>query len=169
MNSIKYPIGHYQPAEVIGSEQVVQWIDDIQQLPKLIFEAISGMSQNQLETPYREDGWSVRQVVHHIVDSHISGYCRIKWALTEDNPLIKTYDQDQWAQLPDYDGDLEYSLMILEGLHTRWVKLLRNLSADDLKRKFQHPKDGIHTVDYLIGLYAWHGKHHLAHIKSTVK
>jgi hypothetical protein len=126
---------------------------------------IEPLSPAQLDTPYRPGGWRVRQVVHHLADSHLNSFIRFKWALTEDRPAIKAYHEDRWAELPDYvDVPVETSLRLLDALHERWVALLRRLDAADLKREFLHPESGAVRLDVNIGVYSWHGRHHLAHI-----
>jgi hypothetical protein len=126
---------------------------------------VKGLSDEQLDTPYRPDGWTVRQVVHHVADSHVNSYCRFKLALTEDNPSIKGYDENLWAQLTDgRGGPVEVSLRLLECLHSRWVALLRSLGEAEWKRTFHHSELGPVRLDQNAGLYAWHGRHHTAHI-----
>ena len=133
-------------------------------------KAVEGMKEQQLNTPYREGGWTVRQVVHHVPDSHMNSYIRFKLALTEHEPTIKPYDEAQWAELIDAkDAPIETSLQLLEALHHRWVMLLRSLSDEDVKKQFTHPELGLVSIDKYIALYAWHGKHHVAHIMSVKK
>jgi uncharacterized damage-inducible protein DinB len=130
-------------------------------------EAITGLKDNQLNTQYREGGWTVRQVVHHVPDSHLNAYIRFKWAMTEENPTIKPYDETAWAALKDSElTPVEVSLNLLESLHSRWAVLLRSLKPEDFQRKFVHPDSGPHDLDWLLNLYSWHGNHHLAHITS---
>jgi uncharacterized damage-inducible protein DinB len=129
--------------------------------------AVAGLRADQLDTPYREGGWTVRQVVHHVSDSHLNAYIRFKWALTEAAPTIKPYDETAWATLPDsLLTPVEISLTLLESLHARWTVLLRSLTAEDFQRTFNHPQSGPHDVDWLLGLYSWHGNHHMAHITA---
>ena len=130
-------------------------------------DAVEGLSSEQLDTPYRPGGWTVRQVVHHVPDSHMNSYVRFKLALTEDEPTIKPYEQERWAELADARNEpVETSLVLLESLHRRWVSLLKSLKAAELARTFRHPELGVMTLDRNLALYAWHGKHHVAHIKS---
>ena len=142
-------------------------IAHIAEAPTHLRKAIGGLTDEQLDTPYREGGWTVRQVVHHVPDSHLNAYTRFKLALTEESPAIKPYDEAAWARLSDSrDTPVETSLALLESLHDRWTRLLRALSADDFRRTVNHPENGVMTLDTLLGLYAWHGRHHVAHITS---
>lgn len=142
-------------------------IDVIAAAPLRMREAVAGLDAAQLDTPYREGGWTVRQVVHHVPDSHMNAYVRVKLALTEDEPTIKPYEEAAWAQLPDSRiTPVEVSLALLEALHTRWVDLLRAMDGADFKRSFRHPEHGAVTLDWLVGMYAWHSRHHVAHITS---
>lgn len=135
--------------------------------PARLRAAVSGLSEPQLDTPYRPGGWTVRQVVHHLPDSHINSYVRFKLALTEDTPTIKPYDEALWAKLPDAVATpIETSLRLMEGLHGRWVGLLESMSDTDFSRAFRHPEIGMVRLDQNLALYAWHGKHHVAHINS---
>jgi uncharacterized damage-inducible protein DinB len=140
------------------------WIEEISAAPQHMREAVAGLSDSQLDTPYRPEGWTVRQVVHHVPDSHMNCWVRFKCALTEDEPAIKTYDEARWAELPDSKGPIEVSLSLLEGLHTRWIELLDPLSEAQFHRTFVHPELGVRTLDQTLSLYAWHGRHHVAHI-----
>lgn len=165
MQDLRYPIGKFKHSGEISDRQIQSWIDDIEALPGQLRETVSGLTDEQLDTPYRPDGWTVRQVVHHIGDSHLNSLIRFKWALTEEMPTIKTYDQARWAELEDYRlVPVAISLNFIESLHTRWVVLLRSLSREDLARKFIHPEIGPVELGWNIGLYAWDGRHHLAHI-----
>jgi uncharacterized damage-inducible protein DinB len=164
---IRYPIGKF--TWILGNtpQQRAAAIDDIAATPQRMRAAVAGLSDVQLDTPYREGGWTVRQVVHHLADSHMNSYIRFKFALTEHEPAIKPYDEAVWANLIDAKtAPLEPSLSLLDGLHHRWVLLLRSLSEADVRRKFTHPEIGTITVDQYIAVYAWHGKHHTAHITS---
>jgi hypothetical protein len=148
----------------------VRLIEDIAATPQRMRKAVEGMTEQQLNTPYREGGWTVRQVVHHVPDSHMNSYIRFKLALTEREPTIKPYDEAAWAELIDAkNAPIETSLQLLEGLHDRWVMLLRSLSDDDVKKQFTHPELGLVSIDKYIALYAWHGKHHVAHIMLVNK
>jgi uncharacterized damage-inducible protein DinB len=164
---MKYPIGPFSAPSEITTELVQEWIADIESFPKLLRESVQNLNEKQLDTPYREGGWTVRQVVHHCADSHMNSFIRFKLALTEDNPTIKGYMEEKWAEMPDYlQLPIEPSMKLLEGLHERWTVLLRSLSLDDLKKTFFHPeRQRSIPLDQTIALYAWHGKHHLGHVR----
>lgn len=167
MTDLRYPVGRFQMEGEITEEQRRQLIDEIAEAPAKLRAAVAGLSDEQLETPYRPEGWTVRQVVHHLPDSHLNSYTRFKLALTEDEPMIKPYDEGRWAELDDArHAPLEVSLALLDALHRRWVLLLRSLTPADAARTFRHPELGVVTLDRNIGLYAWHGRHHIAHITS---
>ncbi len=165
MTDPRYPIGKFEaPASVTEAERA-SFIDQIADLPGQIRQAVSGFDDAQLDTPYREGGWTVRQVVHHVPDSHLNAYTRFKLALTEDTPTIKTYEEAQWAELPEArSAPIGVSLALLEALHQRWVLLLRVLAPSRFARCFRHPDLGLMTLDQQVAMYAWHGRHHLAHI-----
>lgn len=171
LETLKYPIGKYIPPTTINEAQIQLWIEDLAQLPQLITQITARLSEAQLEIPYRPDGWTVRQVIHHLADSHVNAYTRVRLALTEDNPSIRPYFEDRWAQLPDASkGDIQLSINILKAIHERLVTLLRSLTPADFERTYFHPEAKQQfTLGYLLGNYAWHGKHHLAHINSTLK
>ena len=164
----RYPIGKFEFKGEITNEMVKTWIEEIEELPELLRSAVKNMNMEQLATPYRLGGWTVRQVVHHLADSHMNAYIRIKMALTEENPTIKPYQEEKWAELPDSKSPINVSLELLTALHKRLVQLLRSLSPNDLKKTFLHPESGEVSVGRNIGMYAWHGRHHLAHITSLV-
>lgn len=167
MNDPRYPIGRFQAPP--GYDPVVRatFIRQIEEAPARLREAVSGLSEQQLDHPYREGGWTVRQVVHHLPDSHMNSYIRFKLAVTEDGPTIKPYDEAQWAKLHDATtGVVEVSLALLEALHHRWVLFLRSLSEAQLSRTFRHPELGMISLDQNLALYAWHGRHHVAHITA---
>ncbi len=167
MDPLRYPIGKFEHEGEITDNDIDRWIDQIAALPRSVRMAVDRLSEEQLDTPYRPGGWTVRQLVHHIGDSHMNSLVRFKWALTEDEPAIKAYDQAGWAGLADYrDVPLETSLLFLESLQARLVALLRSLSTEDLARRFVHPVSGSVTLARNIGLYAWHGRHHVAHISA---
>ena len=161
-----YPIGHFQYDGQITASIIDKWINDIEELPVLLQNAVKDLNDNQLDTPYRMGGWTIRQVVHHVADSHLNAYGRFKLALTEDQPIIKSYDQEKWAELPDSTLPVTISLSLLDALHKRWVTLLRSLTPSELEKTFIHPESGEVSVGKNIGIYAWHGRHHLAHITS---
>jgi len=163
-----FPIGKYHEPATVTPAQRAAWMDDVAGTPAAMRAAVSGLSPAQLDTPYRDSGWTLRQVVHHVPDSHMNAYMRFKLALTEDVPVIKPYDQARWAELPDSAATpIETSLALLDALHARWVRLMRAMSPADFARSFRHPEyDRIFTLDSTLGLYAWHGRHHVAHITA---
>lgn len=165
MTDPRYPIGKFTYNGTPTDEQQQNFLADIAATPANLRAAVKGLSETQLDTPYREGGWTVRQVVHHVPDSHLNSYVRFKLALTEDEPTIKTYAEDRWAELADTKATpIEVSLTLLDSLHDRWVRLLRSLKPEDWKRTFRHPDLGPMTLEKTLALYAWHGKHHVAHI-----
>ncbi len=164
---LRYPIGKFQVTEHSTEEQRRKRIASIAEAPKRFRAAVAGLSDAQLETPYREGGWTVPQVIHHVADSHMNAYIRTKWALTESEPTIKPYDEKSWAELEDAKrAPLEPSLVLLDSLHDRWTRFLRSLRPDDYARTFRHPEHGLRTVDWAVQLYEWHGRHHAAHITA---
>jgi DinB superfamily len=165
----RYPIGTFHHEGEITSHVIKGWINDIEKLPLQLADAVVDLNDEQLDTPYRFGGWSVRQVVHHLADSHMNAFIRFKLAVTEDTPVIKTYEEGRWAKLADSKLPIDSSLTLLHALHKRWVELLNNLTPPDLKRTFIHPESGEISIEKNIGVYAWHGKHHLAHITSLTK
>jgi hypothetical protein len=167
----RYPIGKFEaPAGSISEQQRKEWIAAVEETPRRMREAVKGLDQEQLSTAYREGGWNVRQVVHHVPDSHMNAYVRFKLALTEDNPTIKPYEEDKWATLGDGSTPVEVSLQLLESLHVRWVNLLKSMKDQDWKRTLHHPGMGkTLTLEQVLGLYAWHGRHHVAHITTLRK
>jgi len=165
MNSdLRYPVGPEPAFEPITVATRQRYIDVIAELPTSVRAAVDGLSESQLDTPYRPGGWTVRQVVHHLADSHIHAYIRLKWALAEDAPTIKPYDERVWAELPDSAMDVEVSLGILDGVHARWVTLYRSMDEHQFAREFTHQERGRLTLDYHLHIYAWHSRHHLAHV-----
>lgn len=171
LEQLRYPIGHYQIPNPITQGHLDKWIAVLENLPQRLAEMVIPLSEDQLETPYRPEGWTVRQLVHHIADSHHHSYIRFKWALTEDNPLIKPYDEKAWTALFDSkSAPIQMSLDHLKVVHAKLVYLLKGLSEEELQRKFTHP-DGneVTTLKENIGRYAWHGSHHFAHIKNLLE
>lgn len=162
----KYPIGTFQFEEEITASVTEEWINAIEELPILLKDAVKDLNDEQLDTSYRSGGWSIRQVLHHIADSHMNAYVRFKLALTEEKPVIKPYDEAAWAELSDYNLPIDVSLSLIEALHKRWADLLRSLTPDEMEKTFIHPDSGEISVGNNIGIYAWHGRHHLAHITS---
>ncbi len=167
MTHLRYPIGTFHYEGPLTEDQKQKCLDDIEQTPAKLRAAVKGLSDRQLDTPYRPEGWTVRQLTHHVPDSHLNAYIRFKLALTEDEPTIKPYAEDRWAQLPDTQATpVEVSLLMLDSLHTRWMKLLRSLKPEDWKRTFRHPELGLVPLEKNLALYAWHGRHHVAHITA---
>ena len=170
MSDPRFPVGKFHYEGTPSEQQRAKFIAEIEQVPAAMRSAIKGLSPQQLDTPYRDGGWTVRQVVHHVPESHMNAYIRFKLALTEDEPTIKPYDQDRWAKLDDVRSTpIEVSLALLENLHSRWIRLLRSLTAEDWKRTFKHPELGVMALEKNLALYAWHGKHHTAHITELRK
>jgi len=165
MSDPRFPIGKFSYQGPPTVEQKQQFLDEIERAPANLRAAVAGLSDQQLDTPYRDGGWTVRQVVHHVPDSHMNSYMRFKLALTEDNPTIKTYMEDLWAELPEAkSAPIEVSLSLLENLHGRWILFLRSLKPEDWKKTFRHPELGPMDLEKTLALYAWHGKHHVAHV-----
>jgi hypothetical protein len=170
MSDPRYPIGKYAYDGPLSPEQRTKLIDDIAHAPDALRAAVKGLSPQQIETPYRDGGWTVRQVTHHVPESHMNAYIRFKLALTEDAPTIKPYMEDRWAKLADVESTpLEVSLTLLDSLHQRWVCLLSSLQPQDWKRTFTHPEMGSVSLEKNLALYSWHGKHHVAHITELRK
>ena len=166
----RFPIGKFHFDSPPTPDQRTQLIANIEQTPAKLRAAVKGLSPQQLDTPYREGGWTVRQVTHHVPDSHLNAYVRFKLALTEDEPTIKPYAEDRWAQLADTQSTpIEVSLTLLDSLHTRWVQLLRSLKPEDWKRNFNHPEAGVTSLEKGLALYSWHGQHHIAHVTELRK
>lgn len=166
----RYPIGRFDRNINVTKEMRKDFIKTIDELPAQLRKEVENLSQQQLDTPYRDGGWTVRQVVHHIPDSHLNAYIRFKLALTEDNPAIKTYEEHLWAELQDtFTTPIEVSLNLLESLHKRWAVLLKSLTDSQFEKTFQHPEWGKITLSKTLALYAWHSRHHLAHITELKK
>ena len=163
----RFPIGEFRaPVERQSPDERASCIEQIAAAPDALRAAVVGLDQGQLDTPYRDGGWTLRQVVHHLADSHINSYVRFKLTLTESVPTIKTYDEAAWAELADASLPILVSLDLLESLHRRWVALLRSLDEQAWERRLNHPEIGVMRLDSLLALYAWHGRHHIAHITS---
>lgn len=171
IEKLKYPIGTFTPPNHIIKENLEQWIATLENFPAVLCTEVANLTSDQLDTPYRPQGWTIRQVIHHCADSHMNSLIRLKLALTEENPTIKPYEEARWAELDDSKKmGIEPSLKIIEGIHKRWVALLKNSSVDTLSRTFYHPENKRTTrIDENIGLYAWHCDHHLAHIQLAKK
>ena len=167
MEDLRYPVGRYQRPESLTDAQRRTAIDSIASTPRNLRAAVHGLTVAQLDTPYRPDGWTVRQVVHHVPDSHLNAYTRFKLALTEDMPTIKPYNESAWANLDDSrTTPIETSLSILDHVHERWLHVLRAMKPADFSRKLNHPDNGIMTLDQLLAMYEWHGRHHTAHVAN---
>ena len=166
----RYPAGKFEnPKEVTPAARQAA-IEEIASAPSKVRAAVHGLNDEQLDTPYREGGWTVRQVVHHLADSHMNAYIRWRLALTETEPTIKPYEEAAWAKLEDAaHAPVEVSLRLLEPLHERWVRMLCSVNAEEFARTFRHPEHGIRTLDWMLFLYAWHGRHHTAHITELKK
>ncbi len=170
MEDLQYPIGRFHKPQVLSAEERMEAIDQIALTPAQLRNAVAGLDDNQLDTPYRPGGWTVRQLAHHVPDSHMNSYIRFRLALTEDVPLIKPYDEKQWAELADARTlPVEVSLVLLDTLHSRWVTLLRSLTPEDFRRSFRHPALGLVTLEQNAALYAWHGRHHVTHVVNLRK
>lgn len=164
---LRYPIGKYE-TQAFSHKQRDAWLNDIKFLPQAIETAILNLDKNQIHTPYREGGWTVQQLIHHVADSHINAYCRFKLGLTEENPTIRPYEEKLWAELDDVkDLPVNISITLLYSLHTRWYEALKNLPDAAWERTVFHPEhEKKMTLWYLLGMYAWHGRHHVAHINT---
>jgi uncharacterized damage-inducible protein DinB len=167
MADLRYPIGQFEPPSQIADSDRKGWISDIEEAPANIRVAVEGLTPDQLDTPYREGGWTLRQVVHHLADSQLQGYVRFRLALTEQEPTIKPYDEKKWAELVDAkSAPVQVSLDLLDAIHHRWVLLLKRLSASEFACTLNHPERGVSSLDLNLSLYAWHGRHHTAHVTS---
>ncbi len=166
IEDLRYPIGKFDSNIEITPGIRQNFIKTIADLPEKIREAIGNLSDVQLDTPYRPEGWTVRQLVHHIADSHLNSFCRFKLALTEDFPTIRPYYEDRWARLADSKLPVEDSLKIIEGVHSRWASLLNSMTEEEFQRKLNHPESGEWTIEKFLALYDWHSRHHTAHITS---
>lgn len=166
----RYPVGRFTPASELTHTSIAECIQTIEEFPGKLRAMVEPLPEVQLSSRYRQDGWTIRQVVHHVVDSHLNSYVRFKWVLTEDHPTIKTYHQENWAELPDaVEGPVAMSLDFLEALHRRWVYMLRSIRDEDWKRTFYHPEmQKSFDLRWLIGMYDWHCRHHLAHVELAI-
>jgi DinB superfamily len=166
-SDLRYPIGNFESISTLTADQRRQAIDAIAETPARLAAAVANLTPAQIDTPYRPGGWTVRQLVHHIADSHMNAVTRFKLTLTEDEPTVKTYEESLWAELADATTPpIEPSLALIDNLHKRWVVLLRSLAPADWSRKFRHPQWSLATMDFLLAQYAWHGRHHVAHITA---
>lgn len=168
--ALRYPLGRFEPDPEPTREKRSAWIESLAGAPANLRNAVTGLTEEALDEPYRPGGWTVRQVVHHLPDSHVNGYLRMKWAITEDQPEIKLYDQERWAELADArSAPIEPSLALLESLHERWVRFLESLDDEGFLRTAEHPEEGVVTIQSLVELYAWHGRHHTAQITALAR
>jgi hypothetical protein len=165
--NLRYPLGRFTNAPATDDIRQAS-LAELAALPRKMRDAVAGLSDRQLDTPYRPGGWTVRQLVHHVPDSHLNAYVRLKLALTEDNPLVKPYDEAAWAALPDCRLPIEPSLTLLDAVHARWVAVVRAMTREEFTRTYRHPEypDGPLTLDWLVQQYAWHSRHHVAHITA---
>ena len=164
----QYPVGKFHWKGSLTGADRTELIAQIAEAPARMREAAFGLTEDQLDTPYRPGGWTARQVIHHVPDSHMNAYVRFKLALTEDEPTIKPYDQERWAELVDTKvTPVEASLTLLESLHERWVNILRSMTPADFARKLNHPEHGVISLDWMLADYAWHGRHHVGHVLSV--
>lgn len=167
---LRYPVGKYQPPAEASFADIAGYIDTIESFPQRLRNAVSTLNDSQLDTRYRPEGWTVRQVVHHVADSHVNAYCRFKLALTEDIPRIKPYLEARWAELPDSKATIHFSLPVIEGVHKRWVIILESMTSEDFERKLFHPEQNKEIpLKNMAALYSWHSNHHLAHITELKK
>ena len=169
MNDLRYPIGLYEHEGPVTDSDFERWLTDVEELPAAVRGAVSGLDPAQLDTRYRPEGWTIRQVVHHVPDSHLNGLVRFKWGLTEDVPTIKVYEEQKWAELPDALGEIEPALALLDSVNAKLGGLLRALTPEQWARTVMHPDWGEARLDWMLGLYAWHGRHHLAHITRAIE
>jgi len=162
---LSYPIGKFDWTQTVAPDRRTQLINEIAAAPANFRKAVRGLTDRQLDTPYRPDGWTVRQVIHHVADSHMNSYIRFRLALTEEQPAVKGYNEKEWAKLHDsHTLPVELSLQLLDGLHGRWVDMLRSMTGADFERSFHHSERGLIRLDMNLALYAWHSRHHAAHI-----
>ena len=171
LQQLRYPLGIFQKPSEISSEMLMSWINDIEILPKLLQQAVEGLSEEQLLIPYRPDGWTIRQTINHVADSHANAFIRFKLTLTEDTPIIKPYEEQLWAELEDgKNAPVEWSLTMLEVMHKRWVMLLKSMTDQQFSKQFMHPETKhLNALRMVTGMYSWHGKHHTAHIVELRK
>ena len=168
LENLRYPIGHFKCPAEISTDDITRWIDILDKLPENLTNLVKDFSDEQLETPYRDGGWTVKQVIHHLADSHHHSYTRFKWALTENSPLIKAYEEKDWSELLDAkNAPINLSLTYLKALHAKLVYMLKSISKEDFKKTYIHPDGNVNvSVAENLGKYAWHSSHHFAHIKN---
>ncbi|MFP7492747.1 putative metal-dependent hydrolase [Terribacillus saccharophilus] len=165
----RYPIGQFEVKGMITETLIAQWVEEISLLPEQVHALVDKLSDSELMYTYREGGWTIKQLVHHLADSHLNSFIRFKLALTEENPIIKPYEEAEWAKLADYELPPQAAVNLLSSIHRKWVALLQSLSTEQLERTFQHPDSGEVSLKENIGIYAWHGKHHLAHMHLALQ
>ena len=165
-NDLRFPIGKFDAPAEITPEIRRRYVETIRDLPRKLAQSIENLSDKQLDTPYRPKGWTIRQTVHHVADSHLNSYCRFKLALTEESPTIRPYWEDRWAELADSRLPTDVSMKITEGVHARWTNLLETMTDEDFQRKLIHPESGEWTLEKMLALYDWHSRHHTAHITN---
>ncbi len=166
---LRYPVGTWQQPQQVSETMLEGYIGDIRAAGGALRKAVAGLTSDQIDTPYRPGGWTVRQVVHHLADSHMNAFCRWKFALTEQQPTIKPYDENAWAKLPDSELDISVSLAIFEGVHHRWMALLEQSGKEQFARTLNHPERGVMRLDTMLSLYSWHSRHHVGHITALRK
>lgn len=166
-DTLRYPIGRFQAPDVFNAAVRAAAVQILRETPTRMRELVAPLDEPGLERRYRPEGWTIRQIVHHVPDSHLNAYVRMKLALTEDNPTIKPYDEAAWARLPDAAGPIASSLDLLDALHRRWVMLLEGLEEGHFQRQLRHPEMGVMSLDQVLALYAWHSRHHLAHVRAA--
>lgn len=170
LDTLRYPIGRFDAPAAIAPEDLARWTSELEGLPTRLASAVAGLTEAQLDTPYRPGGWTVRQVVHHVADSHTNAYVRFKLTLTEEAPTIRPYDEGAWAELGDVRASpVALSVSFLGFLHQRWCVLLRSLGPPDFERTYVHPEWGVTSLALAVGQYAWHGRHHLAHVTGLAE
>ena len=166
----RYPVGRFQFPDSVTPAMREEWLQDIAEAPAHLRAAVAKLTSSQIDSPYRPGGWTARQVVHHVADSHMNSYIRFRLALTEDEPLVKPYHEDRWAKLADASGaPVDVSLSLLDALHQRWTILLRSLTPEEMQKTFRHPEMGLMSLERNLALYSWHGKHHTAHVLQCVQ
>ncbi len=164
IEDLRFPLGNFDKSIEITPELRKELVQTISDLPKNLAKAVSDLNEEQLETPYRPEGWTVRQTVHHVADSHLNSFIRFKLALTEDTPTVRPYAEDRWATLADSKMPIDVSLKIIEGVHARWTALLESMTEEDFQKQLKHPDSGVWTLEKMLALYGWHSRHHTAHL-----
>jgi uncharacterized damage-inducible protein DinB len=167
IDDVRYPVGAYRKPAIISTAERERYVEEIAATPGRLRAAVEGLTDSQVDTPYRDGGWTVRQVVHHLPDSHLNAYVRFKLALTEEDPLIRTYEESLWAELPEArSAPIGMSLALLDAIHTRWVASMRSLPVSSFERRYRHPEMGLMSLNEQLAHYAWHGRHHVGHIAA---